>query len=433
MSLEQLMEMVKKTTDGIAEYQKLSDERYEELKAGAKPDEALIERMAALEEQMKNTDEIKAASDQLKERLDALEAQKQRTGAGDEDIGPYTTIGEQLQDVWKAAVHDDRDAATKLRSVKAGTGLNEGTPSQGGFLVQQDSVNELIKRTYEIGAVASRVRRIAISGNSNGLKIPGVNETSRADGSRYGGIQTYWTDEARTKTASLPAFRMIELNLHKLVGLVYATDELLQDTVALQSFIMQIFPEEINYEVENRILRGTGAGQPLGILNSGARVAVGAEVGQAATTIEAENVMNMYSRMWARSRPNAVWFINQDIELQLMTMTINVGTGGIPVYMPAGGVSGAQYASLFGRPVIAVEYCSTLGTEGDIMFLDLSQYLMIDKGGIQTASSMHVRFVNDEQVFRFVYRVDGQPLWNAPLTPANGTNTQSPFITLETR
>jgi HK97 family phage major capsid protein len=114
-------------------------------------------------------------------------------------------------------------------------------------------------------------------------------------------------------------------------------------------------------------------------------------------------------------------------------MTINVGTGGVPVYMPAGGVSGAPYATLFGRPVIAVEYCSTLGTEGDIMFLDLSQYLMIDKGGIQTASSMHVRFVNDEQVFRFVYRVDGQPLWNAPLTPANSTATQSPFITLATR
>jgi hypothetical protein len=52
---------------------------------------------------------------------------------------------------------------------------------------------------------------------------------------------------------------------------------------------------------------------------------------------------------------------------------------------------------------------------------------------MQAATSMHVRFVTDEMTFRFTYRVDGQPLWNVPLTPFQGSNTKSPFIVLAQR
>ena len=36
---------------------------------------------------------------------------------------------------------------------------------------------------------------------------------------RWGGITTYWLDEGGTKTSSKPKFMLIELNLHKLIGL----------------------------------------------------------------------------------------------------------------------------------------------------------------------------------------------------------------------
>jgi HK97 family phage major capsid protein len=86
-----------------------------------------------------------------------------------------------------------------------------------------------------------------------------------------------------------------------------------------------------------------------------------------------------------------------------------------------------------GRPVIPVEYCSTLGTVGDIVLADLSQYIVIDKGGVQTAESIHVRFAYDERTFRATYRIDGQPWHRSAITPANGSNTQSPFVALATR
>ena len=49
------------------------------------------------------------------------------------------------------------------------------------------------------------------------------------DGSRQGGVRGYWADEATEKTASKPKFREINLHLHKLIGLVYLTDELMED------------------------------------------------------------------------------------------------------------------------------------------------------------------------------------------------------------
>ena len=128
-----------------------------------------------------------------------------------------------------------------------------------------------------------------------------------------------------------------------------------------------------------------------------------------------------------------VWLVNQDVTPQLHQLNLPVGTGGALVYMPPGGLSQSPYGTLYGRPVLESEYCSTLGTVGDIILFSPSQYQMIDKGGVQSAMSIHVRFIYDEQVFRFVYRIDGKPLWHQPLTPYQGTNTQSPFVTLATR
>ena len=348
---------------------------------------------------------------------------------------PFKSFGEQMFAVARAALRpdmiDERLVAQQKRA-KA-LGASEGVPSDGGFLVQTDFAAEILRRMNEMGQVMNRVRRVPIGANANGLKMNAIDEQSRANGSRWGGITGYWLAEAGSKTASKPKFRQMELNLKKLAGVAYATDELLSDTTALGAVLTDGFSEELMFLTEDSIFNGTGAGQPLGVLNSGALVTVAKENNQAAKTILVANIVNMWSRMWARSRANAVWFINQDIEPQLYTIDMPVGTGGVPVYLPPGGLSQTPYGVLLGRPVVPVEYCATLGTVGDIVLADLSQYILIEKGGVQAQSSIHVQFLTDETTFRFVYRVDGAPTWNTTLTPAKGTNTLSPFVALATR
>ncbi len=292
----------------------------------------------------------------------------------------------------------------------------------------------MLQDVFATGILASKCRRIAISGTANSIKINGIDETSRAS-TRSGGILGYWEEEAGEKTKSKPKFRKIELSLKKLVGLCYATDELLDDAAALESVIRTGFISEFGFLLDDAIVNGTGAGQPLGILASGCLVSVAKETGQKAATVVAENVIKMYSRIFASSRPNAVWLINQNIEPQLFTMSLAVGTGGIPIYMPAGGLSGQPYGTLFGRPVIAIEQAATLGTVGDIIFADLPNgYILAEKGGIKSDMSIHVRFEFDESVFRFVMRVDGQPVRASALIPYKGaSDTQSHFVALASR
>lgn len=348
--------------------------------------------------------------------------------------GPFNTFGEQLLAIAKSS-RPGAPIDERLLKVQNASGANESIPSEGGFLVQKDFESQLLQEIHQNSVLAAACRRITISAGSNGVKLNGVDESSRADGSRWGGVQAYWVNEAGTVTASKPKYRQIELTLNKLMALYYATDELLQDAPAAGAIMQQAFAEELTFKRDDAIYRGDGAGKPLGVLNSGCLVTVAAESGQAADTVLYENIIKMWSRLIASSRANAVWYINQEVEAQLYGMSLAIGTGGVPVYMPAGGISGQQYGTLFGRPVVPIEHASALGDVGDILLGDFSQYLLADKGGIQSASSMHVQFQYDEMAFRVTYRVDGQPVRSKPITPYKGGagNTLSSFVTLAAR
>jgi len=340
----------------------------------------------------------------------------------------FSSFGERLQAVRLAALPGGR---IDPRLLNIAPGMNESNPSDGGFLVAQDQVTTIRQRMYEQGQILSRVFNLPLGANSNGVKLMAIDETSRADGSRYGGITSYWLDEGGTKTASKPKFRPMELNLKKVAALVRVTDELLADSVALEAWINRFLPLELKFKAEDAIVSGTGAGMPLGFLNSGAAIAVARTT---PGTVVYEDIVNMWSRFWAPSRmaPGAAWFVDQSVEPALFSMSLQIGAGGIPVYLPANGISQKPFSTLFGLPVIPAEYLSTMGTKGDIMLADLSQYTFIDKGDVQAASSIHVYFVTDETAFRFVYRCDGQPEWSAPLTPKNGGPTLSPIVVLAT-
>jgi len=413
-------------------------------------------RLTAIEAEMDSLNGQIAQAEKHQERVRALgdvssrddneAADRQQAGDRQDGRPRFSTFGEQLRAVAMAGMPgaqvDQRlQGFGEMRS--GPTGMSEGIAADGGFLVQTDMAADLLQTVFQGGEIASRIRRIPIGPNSNGLRANGVDETSRANGQRWGGVQAFWTGEAGLKRDSKPRFKRISMELDKLTGLCYATDELLQDTTALASWISQAFKDEMVFKVEDAILNGTGSGMPLGAYNSGATIMVAKEAGQAANTIVANNILKMWSRMPPANRKNAIWIVNSEAEVQLFQMmllvknvagTENVGAIAFPqvAYVPPG-TNGNQYGTLMGRPVVPVEYAAPLGTAGDIALMDLSQYLGIDKGAVQEASSIHVRFIYDETCFRFVYRFNGQPIMDKPILPYRGTLTQSPFVTLQTR
>lgn len=424
-----------------------ADAKIAEVKAKAETEKRdyTAEEQATLRAQVDEIKSLKGKIDLERDIEAAASSASPRIEVHDvADEAPYS-FGEFLQDVAFASVQNGerrpRLAAHQKRSVDAvrkefraaATGMGEALPADGGFLVGTDFATGLMTRVYENSVLAPRCQKVTISGGSNSIKINGINETSRANGSRYGGVLGYWVGEGVAPTASKPKFREIELVLKKLGVLAYSTDELLQDAAALGQVVSTCVVGELDFMLQDALINGNGAGKPLGVLKGPCLVTIDEETGQAADTIVLKNISKMWAALWAPSRANAVWLINQEIEPQLDLLSVPVGTGGMPVYMPPGGLADSPYGRLKGRPVIAIEQAAALGDAGDIILADFSQYILADKGGIQAASSMHVAFTAGETVYRFIYRVDGQPSWNSALTPYKGAQTQSPFVTLAAR
>jgi HK97 family phage major capsid protein len=312
----------------------------------------------------------------------------ENTGQQRSSDSSFASFGEFLLAVRNAEMPGGhRDPRLETR---AASGLSESTPSQGGYLVAADYASGILKEAFETGQLAKLCRRIQISAGSNRIELNGVDETSRADGSRWGGIRAYWQDEASEKTKSAPKFRKIKLKLNKLIGLCYATDELLDDVTALEGVIRQGFASEFGFKIDDAIINGTGAGMPLGILNAGCLVVQAKETSQTADTIVYQNILKMWSRLPARSRRTAVWLINQDCEPQLAQMSVD-GSGNSPVYLPPRGAVDEPYSTIFGRPVMPIEQASSIGDQGDIYLCDFSNYILAEKGGIQADMSIHVR------------------------------------------
>jgi len=342
---------------------------------------------------------------------------------------PWASLGEQLTAVRKVALTNGRDTDPRLF---AAMGSNESVDAEGGFLVAPEFSDTILQRTYNEGQVTSRCSTIPM--NSNRLVINGLDEDSRATGQRYGGIQVFRVAEAAAYTNSKPKFKQVTLTANKLIGLLYATDEILEDQSALSKWASDNFPKAFAFQLDDEAVNGTGAGQMLGVQASGAAIVVAKDTGQATGTISSTNIFNMHQRLWGPSRAKAVWFLNSDLENQLWNLTRGSGTAVELLYNGPGKNGNDQaFGVMLGHPVIFIEQAAAGGSLGDCNLFDMSQYLIGQKEGIKTDSSIHVQFLTGEQVFRWTLRNDGQPIPKKPLTPYKGSNTLSPFVTLAAR
>lgn len=320
------------------------------------------------------------------------------------------------------------------REARAAAGQNYTVDEDGGYLITPVYASQLLKFVESESVLYQRVKKVSMT-TGNTLIQNYIPATSRADGQRNGQAQAYWIAEAAKYTATKLQFERMQMSLSKLTGMCYATDEVLEDASVLESEIMTAFRDEFAFKIDDSILNGPGtSNMPLGILSSPALITIAPESGQAAGSVVAQNILKMWNAIPTRNRANAVWLINQDLEPLLVQMWLAVGTtGGVPVYLPSTGLSGAQYGTLLGRPVLPMEQCAAAGSKGDIVLVDPTQYQWLEKGGLRTATSIHVKFDTDETAFKFTLRANGAPIWQSSIAAFKGTTQRSPYVTLGAR
>ena len=345
---------------------------------------------------------------------------------------PFRTFGDQLQAVMRAESDSLPDG--RLLQVRAAAGGSEAVPSDGGFLVQPQFSRQIIQRMYNTGEIYRRCLESPTTSSS--LMFPQFDEKARTALSRLGGVQVFNLPEAGSLTSlsTHPSFQLTELKTDRIAGLLYVSDELADDSSALGTWAEYALSQEVLFTLENQIVTGTGAGQPLGMMNSPALITVAEEPGQAAASVVSQNVINMLSRLWAPSRKNAVWLYHQDLLPWLIQLKIVVGVAGAESslwHFAEGDEDGID--RLGGIPAFPSEYCQVPGTPGDLILADFSRYVIAMREKERLDVSIHLKFLTMERAFRFTMRVGGGTIDRTPILPLHGSSTTSPFICLAAR
>jgi HK97 family phage major capsid protein len=425
----------------IAEKRSMTDdERAKFAEAKAKID--------GLEAQLADADEILASAEQANEaerQAIARHDPDSQAAAAAEARAGVVAVRDNAQDDPKRGFKDHRDflkavmvagrggrVDARLASLQAAAGSDEQgeySGPHGGFLVpsgvapgilsiapQDDVLTPLftdVPMTTPTLALNARVDKDHTTSVSGGFIVTRRPETVAGSGSRQ-------------------KYDQVVMTANEEYGLAFATQRILTDSP--QSFVAIIqagFRDEFVANAMKEYISGTGVGERQGAMNAGCKVSIAKESGQTAATIVKANIDNMASRCWRYSR--AVWLANQNTRAQLKSLVQVVGTGGnsVPYFVTDGAPAGFD-GVLDGRPLVFTEFAETLGTEGDLILIVPSEYLVATYQSEQFAESMHVRFVEAESAFRFYRRNDGQWWWKTAMTPKKGS-TLSPVVTLATR
>lgn len=332
--------------------------------------------------------------------------------------GGFDSFNEYLS-VMASAKYEPR--LEELRQMITGVG------SEGGFLIPEGFAAQILDVALESEIVRPRARIWPMT--TENLKIPGWNGFDHSGGDLYGGFGGAWLAEAGTATREYPELRQIELKAKKLAIYSQASRELIESGVNFEQQLFGAMAKSVSWHMDNAYISGNGVGRPLGILNSPGVVSVAPEPGQAAGTLLHENLANMFARLHPSLINNSVWLCNSTAIPQLLQLSIAVGVGG--VHVPVLSDTGGQFKMLT-RPVIFTEKVPQLGTEGDIILVDLSQYAVGLRREIFMDKSNAPGWLQDLQDYRTLVRVDGQGTWSDVFTPANGA-TQGWAVTIQDR
>jgi len=414
----------------------VSDEELKQIKAYLDNGETLKAEIEALE---KSIAEKEALDKRLKADVDALNKSKgsKTTTTGTVQVGKDNILDDP-QKGFESHKHFFMELMDSIKrkevthdglKILAAAGADEQSTVAdpfGGFLVPVGFVNTLLKRENEPDPTLGRTMALPM-GNPT-VKIPARVDEDHST-SVSGGLRVFRKPETESTTASRMQISQVVLTASMLTGVTHVTEELMQDSPqSVAAIIEDGFGDEFRAEMLDEKLNGNGVGEFTGVINAPATISIAKEGGQGADTLLFENFLKMRARVWGYK--TAIWMANHDIMEQLGRVKVDTGSGEQPLLLPS--LKEDVPDVFMGRPIFFSEFMPTVGDTGDIMAINWSQYLDGTYQPLRSAESIHVRFLEHENTFKFWMRNDAAPWWKAALTPRNGS-TLSPFVKLDAR
>ena len=270
--------------------------------------------------------------------------------------------------------------------------LQEGTDSEGGYLVPDEFEHTLVDKLEE----ENIFRKLAhiIQTSSGDRKIPVVATKGSAS----------WVDEEGTITESDDAFTQVSIGAYKLGTLIKVSNELLNDSAFnLEQYISKEFARRIGAKEEDAFFNGNGTGKPVGIFNAtgGAQVGVTAA---SATAITADEVIDLFYSLGAPYRKKAVWVLNDATVKAIRKLKDGAGNY---LWQPA--LTAGTPDTLIGRPVYTSSSVPTMAAGAKVIaFGDFDYYWIADRQGRNFKKLSELYAATDQTGFVATQRVDGK-------------------------
>ena len=389
-------------------------------------------------EELEKKDEVatqEAIDAEVKKQSKQEKEEKKMTDKIEEKAAPTIEVVKDHSGEWKSPIEflkavrlaEEKHIVDPRLITKASAGLGEDGNAIGGYLVQHPLWNqEIFSAFMRASVVAPKCRQFVVEDYANGLKFKQINETARSVTSQWGGVQFYNVDEGSDITDSKPAFTQVDVPIKQMGALYYLTQALVDDCPNIASHVAGKVGQSFGWMLDNEILNGT-----LSICTPVVGHAGTQAVTVAGATPTAIEWASIYNAMSPGYREGAEWYIGTKQYAALMNLSTAIlatgGLAGIPLFTP--GFAEAPAGLLFGKKINVIEQ-ATAATAGQILFANFDNYALLTKGSMtpQVAMSLHVKFISNQQTYRFISRIGGCPLIPSKITLPD-TSIVSSFVT----
>ena len=347
--------------------------------------------------------------------------------------------GQPFAASWPAfmrAITNPNDAGPRQYIANA---MAERIPNEGGFLVPENLRSQVL--TYMTRSLI-RPYAMVLPMSSHRLAIPTLDNLSQASGTQaLGGFQFAWTEEGAGITPSTPSFGRTVLEARKVTGyLQNVPNEFCDDAAgAFGDFMAATIARGYAWFEDDYALNGTGIGEMQGLINAPCAVAVTRTTGGTIVQADLQAMLNALhpASLQDGMRPEVTsvqWLVSAHAFQKLLALYLSIGTPanqavGTSTWLNLG--DGHEVApSLLGLPLAMNDHQPAVGTAGDIILADLSNYVIADRMAMTIErAGKGVSFVSGGSDFRVKSRLDGR-YWIQSATTTVAGQSVSPVVVL---
>lgn len=318
---------------------------------------------------------------------------------------------------------------TDTRLIRNSSGMNEGIGPEGGFLVPPQFATVIADTSLETEVVRPRADVFPATSNTVILaKYDTGGDHSTGD---IAGLSLVWTQEEEALVPQKARITPQSITIPKCTLYIPLSNELLDDAVNIDRQLTELMSSALSFGLDREFLMGSGVGRPLGLLNSPSLITVAKDASQTTSTVIGANLLAMMGRLHPACEKNAIWLCSPSVRQQLYSTSQEQGVNMPGVNRTVTSIGTDLF--IMGRPVVVTEKLLPLGTLGDVILVDLSQYRIVMRSDLRLEVSAHERFSTDQTSFRLKARISGMGKWETPITPRGGGPTLSWCVTLAAR